>query len=112
MLGTVFGFVASDVKVKVEILQAYRKGPNKDKYESVRGMLLYETESGYLKDNKTGNASRTFLRLHRALCKYIKQNYGEFCKGFKQLETDFYKSPSLVNNLSVLSPLQCSCPNS
>jgi len=67
MLGTVFGFIASDVKQKLEILETYRSGPNGDSYANVESMLTYEKESGHLKTNKNGNASRTFLRLHRAL---------------------------------------------
>ena len=70
MLGTVFGWVASDVKAKMEILHGHRKDDkNKDNYRDLKGMLEYETGAGVIKpkakDSSTG--ARNFLRLHRAL---------------------------------------------
>ena len=69
MLGTVFGFVGSDVKAKVEILQEYREGPNKHNYETVEKMLHFEKSTGIMESNRLSSGSRTFLRLHRALGK-------------------------------------------
>lgn len=91
MLGTVFSFVGSDVKSKLEILQEYREGENKDSYETVERMLAYEKSTGYLEENKLSSGSRTFLRLHRALVfvsqfldktLYIKEDEGTYhvCK--------------------------------
>ena len=67
MLGTVFGFVGSDVKDKVEILQGFRTGTNRAHYETVQKMIAYEKETGYIRENKQGSGSRTLLRLHRSL---------------------------------------------
>ncbi|CAG7838302.1 unnamed protein product [Allacma fusca] len=67
MLGTVFGFVGSDVKSKVQILQQHRSSESKDKYETVETMLEYEVSSGLTKSNKETNGARTLLRLHRSL---------------------------------------------
>lgn len=70
MLGTVFGFVGSDVKAKVEILQDYRQGPHKNNYETVEKMLHFEKTTGIIEVNKLSSGSRTFLRLHRSLGKF------------------------------------------
>jgi hypothetical protein len=67
MLGTVFSFVGSDVKAKVEILQEYRDGSNRDEYETVEKMLHFEKSNGVFEANRLSNGSRTFLRLHRAI---------------------------------------------
>jgi hypothetical protein len=71
MLGTVFGFVGSDVKSKIEILQGYRAGENRTHYETVEKMLQFEKDADYINANKESSGSRTLLRLHRALSKCI-----------------------------------------
>ncbi len=71
MLGTVFGFVGSDVKSKLEILQGYRIGENKSHYETVEQMLEFEKSSDFIHSNKETSGARTLLRLHRALSKYL-----------------------------------------
>lgn len=71
MLGTVFGFVGSDVKTKIEILQSYRTGENKSHYETIEMMLEYEKSTDYITSNKESSGSRTLLRLHRALSAFI-----------------------------------------
>jgi len=67
MLGTVFGFVGSDVKAKLEILEAFRKGEGKASYETVEKMLEFEKRTDLIHTNKEASGSRTLLRLHRAL---------------------------------------------
>ncbi|XP_021945493.1 ceramide-1-phosphate transfer protein [Folsomia candida] len=67
MLGSVFGFVGSDVKTKLEILQGYRTGENRTHYETVEKMLQFEKTTDFINKNKESSASRTLLRLHRAL---------------------------------------------
>lgn len=67
MLGTLFGFIGSDVKHKIEILQGYREGDNKTHYETVEKMIEYEKSTDYIHSNKETSGSRTFLRLHRSL---------------------------------------------
>ena len=71
MLGTVFGFVGSDVKSKVQILQGYRSGDARNDYETVEAMLEHEVSSGFISTNKDTNGARTLLRLHRSLSKQI-----------------------------------------
>ena len=64
IFGTVFSFVASDVDEKVGILREYRLLPEQDEYRTVEAMIEYELKT---KTKKTMRASRTLLRLHRAL---------------------------------------------
>lgn len=70
-MGTVFGFVSSDVTSKLEILQAYRQGPNGKYFETIKDMIMYEKAENKLTDPKYISGSRTLLRLHRALSKYV-----------------------------------------
>ena len=42
LLGTVFGWVSTDVDAKLEILRDHRKSDSKDNYQDVRTMLKYE----------------------------------------------------------------------
>ncbi|XP_075166610.1 ceramide-1-phosphate transfer protein [Haematobia irritans] len=68
LLGSVFGFVSSDVRTKIDILTTFRKGTeNADKFVTFKTMILYEVDSGLLKDSKYVSGSRTLLRLHRGL---------------------------------------------
>jgi hypothetical protein len=69
ILGTVWGFAASDIAVKIEILEKYHVGENQENYRTIKRMLEYESEKNMVlkhkKDDPSG--SRTLLRLHRAL---------------------------------------------
>ncbi|XP_023345893.1 ceramide-1-phosphate transfer protein [Eurytemora carolleeae] len=69
LLGTVWGFAASDIGVKIDLLEKYHKGENQENYKTVKRMLEYESEKQMVlkhkKDDPSG--SRTLLRLHRAL---------------------------------------------
>lgn len=67
LMGSVFGFVSSDVKSKVEILEDYRKKENSDKFETFKTMLNYEKNEGLFKKSDYVSGSRTLLRLHRGL---------------------------------------------
>lgn len=67
LMGTVFGFVASDVTSKIEILQDFRQGANGEQFETIEQMILYEEKQKLFDDPKYISASRTLLRLHRAL---------------------------------------------
>ena len=67
LLGTVFGFVGSDVHQKLVQLECLRKGGASDSYLTVESMILYEKENGIFESDKAGNGCRTLLRLHRAL---------------------------------------------
>ena len=67
-LGSVFGFINSDVVEKVTILKYYRNGETKEKYCTVKDMMEYEIEQGFpVSADGHPSASRTLLRLHRAL---------------------------------------------
>lgn len=67
LMGTVFGFVASDVTSKIEILQEFRQGANGAQFETVEQMIIFEEKEQMLDNPKYVSASRTLLRLHRAL---------------------------------------------
>lgn len=68
MLGSVFGFITSDVREKIGILQEHRKSENGEKYCLIQGMFDYEIANN-LTQKRTPplSGSRTLLRLHRAL---------------------------------------------
>ena len=67
LLGSVFGFITSDVKEKIQILRNFRNNHSeRDKYETVDEMMKHEMEINK-KTNQALLGSRTLLRLHRAL---------------------------------------------
>ena len=68
LMGTLFGFVASDVTSKIDILQAFKQGPNGHHFQTIEDMILYEESENKFSDSKYVSGSRTLLRLHRALC--------------------------------------------
>lgn len=69
LLGTVFGWVASDVLAKIDVLKQHRQSAKGDKYESIESMIKHEIAEGIIqpkaRDSTTG--ARNLLRLHRAL---------------------------------------------
>ncbi|XP_002160351.1 ceramide-1-phosphate transfer protein [Hydra vulgaris] len=67
VLGTVFKFIASDVREKIDILESFQKGKNQEHYTHTEKMIIYEIQMN--KDDPTIPllGSRTLLRLHRAL---------------------------------------------
>jgi len=69
LLGKVFSFVAVDVKTKLDLLEKYNTGEQKEHYQTVKGMIQYEIEENLIKVKKKDDpsGSRTLLRLHRAL---------------------------------------------
>ena len=64
-----FGWVASDIDAKMEILRGLKNGEQSEKYQSVQSMIQYEVDNNLIKhkakDSSTG--TRNLLRLHRAL---------------------------------------------
>jgi hypothetical protein len=71
-MGSIFGFVCSDVKSKVEILEEFRANQEvAEKFESVKVMMMYEKDKELLQKKDYVSGSRTLLRLHRGL--------GEWC---------------------------------
>lgn len=71
LLGSVFGFVSSDVKTKIDILTNLRNNETDadkaEKFVTIKTMMSYEKDSNLLKDTKYVSGSRTLLRLHRGL---------------------------------------------
>lgn len=67
-MGSIFGFVSSDVKSKIEILEEFRENnENSDKFESVKKMMDHERDNDLLNKKDYVSGSRTLLRLHRGL---------------------------------------------
>lgn len=67
-MGSIFGFICSDVKEKIEILRKLSKVSNESEYFStVKRMIDYEKKNGLLDKKEYTSGSRTLLRLHRGL---------------------------------------------
>ncbi|XP_043260436.1 ceramide-1-phosphate transfer protein [Colletes gigas] len=66
LMGTVFGFVSSDLKQKIEILIELMSKDDQN-YTTVKSMILYEKENNILSKTNYTNGARTLLRLHRGL---------------------------------------------
>ncbi|KAK1129357.1 hypothetical protein K0M31_019091 [Melipona bicolor] len=66
LMGSVFGFVSSDLKEKIQILNDLM---NKDdqNYTTIKSMIQYEKENKILDKGDCTNGARTLLRLHRGL---------------------------------------------
>lgn len=69
LLGSVFGWVGSDVYAKITTLEKYLAGDKKEHYKSIKTMIDYEVKNNLIKTKKKDDpsGSRTLLRLHRAL---------------------------------------------
>merc|ERR1712029_1280957 len=89
LMGTVFGWVGSDVYNKVELLEKYLEGDKKEHYQTVKSMIQYEVKNDLIKTKKKDDpsGSRTLLRLHRAL-EYII----EFLHKIEDIEDEGYCS--------------------
>lgn len=70
-MGSVFGFVSSDVKTKIDILETLRQQENQNQFESFAAMLEFEKSNGLLNKKDYVSGSRTLLRLHRGLGKPV-----------------------------------------
>lgn len=73
-MGTVFGFVSSDLTSKILIIEEFRikdNNANFDKFASFKSMLDHEKSTGLLNKPEYVSGSRTLLRLHRGLGKCI-----------------------------------------
>ncbi|KFW97068.1 Ceramide-1-phosphate transfer protein, partial [Phalacrocorax carbo] len=70
-LGAIFSFVSKDVVAKVQIMESYCRGEQREKYVSLQSMVEHERATGLVDGQKrTGrpdSGCRTVLRLHRAL---------------------------------------------
>lgn len=74
-MGKVFGFVSSDVRQKVEILEEFRTKENKEEFATFKSMLEYEKSNTLLEKKDYVSGSRTLLRLHRGLGNYLHHIY-------------------------------------
>lgn len=70
-LGTVFSFVSKDAVSKIQIMENYLGGEQRERYRTLQSMVEYELSSNLVDLNKRGShpesGCRTILRLHRAL---------------------------------------------
>ena len=71
LLGTVFGWVASDVALKLNILRDHRAGAESGaQYATLQSMVAHEVALKWTEPKAkevTGSGSRNLLKLHRAL---------------------------------------------
>ncbi|XP_068144914.1 ceramide-1-phosphate transfer protein [Drosophila tropicalis] len=69
LMGSVFSFVSSDVRTKIDILYDLRRTDTDEEkpFESIKAMLLHEKDNNLLKKKGYVSGSRTLLRLHRGL---------------------------------------------
>lgn len=65
-MGSVFSFVSSDLKQKIEHLQSLIE-KDEENYLSIKRMIEHEKENKLLHKNEFVNGARTLLRLHRGL---------------------------------------------
>ncbi|GLV38257.1 uncharacterized protein CBL_12905 [Carabus blaptoides fortunei] len=73
LMGTVFGFVSSDLKSKIDILETFLNDATvTENFVSVKIMMRYEIDAGLLQKKDYVSGSRTLLRLHRGL-DFIRQ---------------------------------------
>jgi len=66
LMGTVFGFVGSEIGSKMEVLEQVR-AKQADNFSTMKKMVQYEIDNKMLSDNSYVSGSRTLLRLHRGL---------------------------------------------
>lgn len=72
-MGTVFGFVGSEIGSKMEVLENLRSTNDSENFSTMKKMVEYELASGKLKEKSYISGSRTLLRLHRGLGKLSNQ---------------------------------------
>ncbi|CAD1473025.1 unnamed protein product [Heterotrigona itama] len=66
LMGSVFSFVSSDLKEKIQILNDLISKDDQN-YTTIKSMIQYEKESKILDKGDYTNGARTLLRLHRGL---------------------------------------------
>lgn len=66
-MGTVFGFVSSDLRSKMDILTEFLNGEQSGHFETVKTMIEFEKDKNLLAKKGYVSGSRTLLRLHRGL---------------------------------------------
>lgn len=66
LMGSVFGFVSSDLKEKIQVLNDLMNRDDRN-YTTIKSMIEYEKENKILDKGDHSNGARTLLRLHRGL---------------------------------------------
>ncbi|NXK11703.1 CPTP protein, partial [Herpetotheres cachinnans] len=70
-LGAIFSFISKDAVAKVQIMEDYCRGEQREKYVSLQSMVEYELAQGLVdlqvRSGRSDSGCRTVLRLHRAL---------------------------------------------
>ncbi|NXU53104.1 CPTP protein, partial [Turnix velox] len=70
-LGAIFSFISKDAVAKVQLMEAYCGGEEKEKYVSMQSMVDFELGNGMVdlhkRSGRPDSGCRTVLRLHRAL---------------------------------------------
>ena len=66
LMGSVFGFVSSDLRQKIDALQELLS-KDEQNYQSIKIMIQHEKENNLLESKDYSNGTRTLLRLHRGL---------------------------------------------
>ncbi|XP_042336458.1 ceramide-1-phosphate transfer protein [Sceloporus undulatus] len=70
-MGAIFSFISKDVVAKIQIMEDFRNGEQKDDYISLQSMVNYELSNNLVDLKERGDhpasGCRTILRLHRAL---------------------------------------------
>ncbi|XP_029168976.1 ceramide-1-phosphate transfer protein [Nylanderia fulva] len=82
LMGSVFSFVSSDLKQKIDILDNLLNTDNQQ-YTTVKSMIEYEKENKLLEKTDFVNGTRTLLRLNRGL-DFIR----EFLRHMEDLSDD------------------------
>lgn len=111
-MGSVFSFVSSDLKSKIETLELLRRQENENQFESFVAMIEYEKSNGLLTKNGYVSGSRTLLRLHRGL----GESEPAIVSKSKQIEAQMVSSclfPAFIreflHRLSALEPHEKTC---
>ena len=65
-MGSVFSFVSSDLKQKIDVLDELLK-KDEENYNTIKSMIEYEKDNKLLHKTDYANGARTLLRLHRGL---------------------------------------------
>ncbi|XP_070552612.1 ceramide-1-phosphate transfer protein-like [Ptychodera flava] len=93
LLGPIFGFVAKDLRDKIDTLQQHQKSDHHHHYRTVQSMMKFEVENKYAKGklpNGSRSGSRLLMRLHRPL-----QFITEFMRRFRDSD-DTEKIPTMA----------------
>ncbi|XP_071504615.1 ceramide-1-phosphate transfer protein-like [Diadema antillarum] len=66
IMGSMFAFVAKDMRYRLKVLTTHRSDVNGDKYQTVQSALTFETENGIKKKTKSGTmaGNRAMLEMH------------------------------------------------